>query len=350
VIGALHEVAPERSPLPAVALSLGLHAVVLLVVPWSGQAVWEPPSPGPTPFELVDVSDIAMPGTGDDPLSGPAGLPGGSPFGTPSGPPAPEGVDPLVVIPRSAVEWLEAYEASDPKSPVPPPETWHEHTPAVPRLQAPPQPTPADEAAAASSASSGVPVVGGVEGVPVRGPVTPRSSRRPGRAEPEAAPPVVDDGASAIRAAMLKALLEGGAEVIDEPIGLGSPSGEGGMGPFSGAGSRYGLAPDPELLVWQRLVQQQLMERFKPLPALTRQHPGLSVTVALTMGPRGAVLVREVRQTSGNASFDAAALWAVDQGALPPPPERWAELLRTQGLAIRFTPGGRAADAPAASP
>ncbi len=85
-------------------------------------------------------------------------------------------------------------------------------------------------------------------------------------------------------------------------------------------------------------MRSRLMERFKPLPILAERHPELVATVALTLGPEGAVLSREVRVSSGNASFDAAALWAVDTGPLPPPPEHWAEVLRQQGLAVQFRP------------
>jgi len=334
----LHQVPPRRSPLPAVLGSAGAHVLLWLVVHRVGQAVFAPPAPGPQPFEFMEVSDIALPGTGTDPLSGPAGVPGGSPFGTPGGPAAADGLDPMVDVPRTAVQWLEAYEASDPKTPVPPVDTWADHTPSEPGLS---PPSVARDPVA--DATLDLPTVDGVEGVPVAVPHAADSAADGDRVPDDDSaapprPPIVDDEAAAIRAAMLRALLEGGAEVVDEPIGLGSPSGQGGDGPFSGAGSRYGTAPDPELLMWQRQVRRQLMERFRPLPKIAEAQPELSVTVALTLGPQGAVLAREVRVSSGNPSFDAAALWAVDDGPLPPPPQAWADVMRQHGLAVRFTP------------
>jgi len=320
---------------PAVVLSAGVHGALLLALPWVGQAVLAPPAPGPQPLAFVEVGDIGLPGSGIDPLSGPAGVLGGSPFGTRAGPAVPGGVDPVVAVPGSAVAWLEAYEANDPKTPVPSPQTWHEHTPSEPGLTPPPSDEGVADVGAPSASSDGLRIERGIDGVPV--PTAAAVALVPEQ-EPVPRPPIVDDEAAAIRAAMLRDLLDGGAEVIDAPIGLGSPSGEGGAGPFSGAGSRFGTVPDPELLLWQRLVREQLMERFQPLPSLAEANPELTATVAMTLGPGGAVLAREVRVSSGNPSFDAAALWAVDDGPLPPPPEGWADVLRTQGLAVRFTP------------
>lgn len=232
-------------------LSALAHVAVVALVPWSGSALLAPPIPQRAALQWAEVSTVAaMPGTGDDLLTGPS-------------------------------------EAMTPAAPSPP-------------VAAP------------------VPVVEGVA---------------PGA--PIATPP--EEDAAAVRAELLREILV--AEVLRDRGDRTEASEAGSPGRWVGAGGRFGTIQDAELALWQREIQVELMEHFAPLPATFVDQPGLAAWVGLELGPDGAILERVVLESSGSASFDAAALRAVDElEAVPPPPEGWWEVISRDGVAVRFLP------------
>jgi hypothetical protein len=100
-----------------------------------------------------------------------------------------------------------------------------------------------------------------------------------------------------------------------------------------------GAKGDPEYAKWVGKVQQILMQQFKPLAAVTQEHPDLETLVDITMDPTtGQILSYDVTEPSGVASFDQAAERAVQAvPSLPLPPEKYLPLLE-EGVGFRFTP------------
>ena len=75
---------------------------------------------------------------------------------------------------------------------------------------------------------------------------------------------------------------------------------------------------DPNAARYIAELQRLFKEHFRPLP--TVQGQGFTTVVFVTVDDYGRVASRRVEKSSGNASFDAAAVAAVDNVPMVPPP------------------------------
>jgi TonB family protein len=79
---------------------------------------------------------------------------------------------------------------------------------------------------------------------------------------------------------------------------------------------------DPEVARYIATLSELFMSHFRPLPMLKGQ--GLVSKVLVKVDGAGKVTRREVETSSGNPSWDRAALTAVDQvDTVPLPPEKY---------------------------
>ncbi|MFZ5477750.1 MAG: TonB family protein [Myxococcota bacterium] len=136
--------------------------------------------------------------------------------------------------------------------------------------------------------------------------------------------PQVKGDASAERQRLIdemkrRALLEG---LDDAPEGEVDRAASGEAG--DGGPIRPGKS-DPELARWVRAVRDAVGKNWHPIAAQCAQE--LDVVIKIDLDGTGAKTgPAEVAEPSGNTSFDAAAMRAVEQTAsLPTPPPRFAE-------------------------
>jgi TonB family protein len=125
---------------------------------------------------------------------------------------------------------------------------------------------------------------------------------------------------------------------LDAPVGTEdraatSPDGAGDATGPVGAGTN-----DPELAKWIAAARRAVGDNWHPLTATCMQNPDLQVLVRVEVDANGRKSgAPQVAKSSGNTSFDAAGVRAVEMtGALPPPPARFAA---TNGLTatLKFT-------------
>lgn len=98
-----------------------------------------------------------------------------------------------------------------------------------------------------------------------------------------------------------------------------SPDGTEGAKPTKVVGSQSG---DPEAARYIAELSKLFLSHFRPLPMLKGQ--GLRVTVLVKVDAQGKILEHRVEKSSGNPSWDRAALAAVEEvGTVPRPPEKY---------------------------
>lgn len=108
-----------------------------------------------------------------------------------------------------------------------------------------------------------------------------------------------------------------------------SPDGVEGAKPTSVVGASTG---DPETARYIAQLSELFMSHFRPLPMLKGQ--GLIVTVLVKVDQQGRITEHRVEKSSGNPSWDRAAIAAIEEvGTVPRPPEKY----RDQPLAYRTT-------------
>lgn len=174
-----------------------------------------------------------------------------------------------------------------------------------PRDADPAPPTPQPPAAADAAPSLSPP-----------SPAAPRPDAAPQEPKPER--PAPDDPAARKAlmqelemSALLDDLAHDGAKAQDAASPTVDPTSTASrlIGPGSG---------DPDAARYIAQLQRLFEEHFRPLPTLRGQ--GLKVTVFVTVDDDGRVRTRSVEASSGNPSYDQAALSAVDNVATVPPP------------------------------
>jgi TonB family protein len=113
---------------------------------------------------------------------------------------------------------------------------------------------------------------------------------------------------------------------LDAPVGTEdraatSPDGSGDATGPTGVGTN-----DPELAKWIAAARRAVGDHWHPLMAVCIQNPDLAVLVRVDVDANGRKTdTPTVARSSGNQSFDAAGLRAVEiTGALPAPPARFA--------------------------
>ena len=98
---------------------------------------------------------------------------------------------------------------------------------------------------------------------------------------------------------------------------------------------------DPELARYRMAIERLFKKNFNPLPTIRAANPDIDceVNVRIDMNT-GRVLSVKMIRTSGNASYDGAAMRAAEAvPQVPLPPERFqSEIQRIQngGFTIRF--------------
>lgn len=107
-----------------------------------------------------------------------------------------------------------------------------------------------------------------------------------------------------------------------------APSGAVGAGPVT----------DAELAQYIAQLTRLFNQNFRPLPTITMSNPDIKCVITVLVDESGKVTSRTMKTPSGNASYDGAAMRAVDAvSSLPKPPERYAHLA-AKGYDIVFTP------------
>lgn len=96
-------------------------------------------------------------------------------------------------------------------------------------------------------------------------------------------------------------------------------------GSKTGTGYSGGRIDDPAMKAWLDRVKKSLLPNFTPLPSITAAHPEYQVTVTAKVAANGALSDPEVTKSSGDPSFDNAAINAVlKTGRVSAPPTDWA--------------------------
>ncbi len=121
----------------------------------------------------------------------------------------------------------------------------------------------------------------------------------------------------------------------DAPIGTEDRSASSPDGVDGAVGSGGAVLGDPEFAAYISRVRSLFLPEFRPLPALKGQ--GLVSRVFVKTDDQGHVVASRILQTSGNPSWDQAALTAVRSvSSLPLPPERFRDRLAA-GYTIEFS-------------
>jgi TonB family protein len=111
-----------------------------------------------------------------------------------------------------------------------------------------------------------------------------------------------------------------------------------GMGPATGpVGLSSGRIDDPEMAKWIERARSTLNPHFTPLPSILSAHPDYKVTVIAKVAPDGTLKDPEVEVSSGDPSFDNAAVNAILKARrLSPVPSAWTDAAAEQGVAFVF--------------
>jgi TonB family protein len=142
----------------------------------------------------------------------------------------------------------------------------------------------------------------------------PKPKPKPAVAPPKPAPPMdYDDALDSLR----QELGEGPPSDAPDPALVASVNPAPRVGPAGGAG---GPPLDPAVAEWMRRVKIHVSKRWILEAAVKRQ--AIQALVAVTLDATGNVLEIELRERSGNASFDASVVRAIEKASpLPPPPD-----------------------------
>jgi colicin import membrane protein len=82
-------------------------------------------------------------------------------------------------------------------------------------------------------------------------------------------------------------------------------------------------------------VQAQIQEHWNLPEWLSRAN--LKATAVIFLDERGVVIKREIKRSSGDERFDALVIKTIDDASpLPPPPEKFRELFKVQGILLGF--------------
>ena len=86
-----------------------------------------------------------------------------------------------------------------------------------------------------------------------------------------------------------------------------------------------GLRADPELARYVQKIRDLFQKNFSPLPTIVAANPDIECTIHVRFEMNtGRITNVTTRRSSGNASYDGAALRAVESvSSVPLPPERF---------------------------
>lgn len=83
---------------------------------------------------------------------------------------------------------------------------------------------------------------------------------------------------------------------------------------------------DPELAAYIQRCRNALIKNWTPLPTLLETHPEFQVTIEVNVNAEGKMTNPRILLSSGDNSFDQAAIMAVHKtGSLPAPPDKWKD-------------------------
>jgi TonB family protein len=142
----------------------------------------------------------------------------------------------------------------------------------------------------------------------------PKPKPKPAAAPPRPPQPMdYDDALDSLR----QELGEGPPSDAPDPALVASVQPAARVGPAGGAG---GPPLDPAVAEWMRRVKIHVKRSWILEPAAKRQ--AVQTLVAVTLDATGNVLEVELQERSGNASFDASVVRAIEKASpLPPPPD-----------------------------
>lgn len=121
----------------------------------------------------------------------------------------------------------------------------------------------------------------------------------------------------------------------DAPVGTENRSASSPDGVEGAAGSGGSVLGDPEYAAYISRVRAVFLPEFRPLPALKGQ--GLVTRVFVRTDAGGRIVDSRISQSSGNPSWDQAALTAVRSvPTVPLPPDRFRDRLAS-GYTLEFT-------------
>lgn len=107
-------------------------------------------------------------------------------------------------------------------------------------------------------------------------------------------------------------------------------------GSATGTGAGAGNLNDPEMKKWQERAKKALIPNFTPLPSVVAAHPTYKVVVTVKVAADGTLSDPEVSKSSGDPSFDNAAVNAVlKTGRVAAPPEAWRGSV-ADGVEVEF--------------
>ncbi len=117
------------------------------------------------------------------------------------------------------------------------------------------------------------------------------------------------------------------------------PDGKGGGVPEGTATGNVVPPDDPERILYQLKIRQQVRDEWIPPLNLQNANLGLLCKVVVRINERGELLTTEWEQKSGNEVFDLSALRAIQKAApLDPPPERLKWEAIHEGFLFEFKP------------
>jgi TonB family protein len=154
-------------------------------------------------------------------------------------------------------------------------------------------------------------------------------------AEPDAGSKMTPEEAEKRRAELLgQAQRDVAVHDLDAPLSdrdrvQTDPNGIPGMEALYGTGSSGPV--DPEIARYITAVRQIVIPNWAPLPQIIQANPKLVTGVEVQLDDSGNVRDAKVHKPSGNTSFDASCLRAIQSsGRLPLPPQRF----RTPGQTV----------------
>jgi len=168
------------------------------------------------------------------------------------------------------------------------------------------------------------------EDVPQEAETLPEATPPPAHEAPKPTPPSLNrkDKREELLAMVRSGLQGPETHLPDDPDGTASEEDvlqAGATGPFNAKMSAY-----------QRRVRDRIQEFWHPLERLVKEQPDLTVVIELHIDNAGTILSPAVLRSSGNPSFDASALRAVERAAtLPLPPEDLQEQAQ-KGFVVSF--------------
>jgi TonB family protein len=158
----------------------------------------------------------------------------------------------------------------------------------------------------------------------------PTPAPAPGPVGPSAAEKKAAAREAAKQAAARDALLRDMARqsalaAADAAVGTTNRAATSMEGSKTGTGYSGGRIDDPAMKAWLDRVKKSLLPNFTPLPSITAAHPEYQVTITAKVAANGALSEPEVSKSSGDPSFDNAAINAVlKTGRVVAPPADWA--------------------------